>query len=94
MSNTNISQPIEKIFNEYQIKLTSNKDFINISINNNNSYYESKFNLEYLHQFKLLIPNFTINEMIDFIIILIDRKEIIIEENNNILKLILISPFA
>jgi len=94
MSNININQSIVKIFNEYQIKLTPNIDYIIISIQNNNSYYESKFNLEYLHQFKLLIPNLTINEMIDFIIILIDRKEIKLEKNEDNLKLILISSFV
>ena len=94
MSNLNINQSIVKIFNEYQIKLTPNIDYIIISIQNNNSYYESKFNLEYLHQFKLLIPNLTINEMIDFIIILIDRKEIKLEKNEDNLKLILISSFV
>jgi len=91
---TIINQSIEKIFNEYRIKLSSNIDFINISIQKNNSYYESKYNLKYLHQFKLLIPNITVNEMIDFIIILIERKEIKIEENKDNLKLILISSFV
>ena len=86
------NQSIQKIFNQYQIKLTSNMDYINIIIQNNNTsnIYESKFNLEYLHQFKLLIPNFTINEMIDFINGLIDGNDIKIEENENNLKFILI----
>ena len=63
------NQSIQKIFNQYQIKLTSNMDYINIIIQNNNTsnIYESKFNLEYLHQFKLLMPNLTINEMIEII---------------------------
>ena len=96
MSDDESNQSIQKIFNQYQIKLTSNMDYINILIQNNNTFniYESKFNLEYLHQFKLLIPNFTINEMIDFINGLIDGNDIKIEENENNLKFILISKIT
>ena len=88
MSEDESNQPTPKIFNQYQIKLMSNMDYINILIQNNNTFniYESKFNLEYLHQFKLLIPNFTINEMIEFINDLIEKKDIKIEENENNLK--------
>ena len=69
MSDDESNQQIQKIFNQYQIKLTSNMDYINILIQNSNTsnIYESKFNLEYLHQFKLLMPNLTLNEMIEFI---------------------------
>ena len=93
MSDDESNQQIQKIFNQYQIKLTSNMDYINILIQNNNTFniYESKFNLEYLHQFKLLIGNFTIKEMIECINGLIDGNDIKIEENENNLKLILIS---
>ena len=51
MSDDESNQPIQKIFNQYQIKLTSNMDYINILIQNtnNSNIYESKFNLEYLH---------------------------------------------
>ncbi len=83
-----------KIFNQYQIKLTSNMDYINILIQNkNNTFnnYESKFNLEYLHQFRLLMGNLTIEQMIEFINNLIDGNDINIEESGNNLKLILIS---
>ena len=93
MSDDESNQTIQKIFNQYQIKLTSNMDYINILIQNNNTFniYESKFNLEYLHQFKLLMGNLAIDEMIEFINNSIDEKEIKIEENENNLKLILIS---
>ncbi len=42
-------------------------DYIHIIIQNNNNYniYELKFNFEYLHQYKLLSGNYTIEEMID-----------------------------
>ena len=81
MSDDESNQPNQKIFNQYQIKITSNMDYINIFIQNNNTsnIYESKFNLEKLHQYRLLMGNLTINE--------------IIEENENNLKLILISHY-
>ena len=87
---------IEKIFNNYQIKLLSNKDYIIIQIQNNNTFqiFKSKFNLDYLHQFRLLVPNFTIKQMIEFINILIDEKDIKIEENENELTFILISKIT
>ena len=90
MSNES-NQPIQKKFNQYQIQLTTDMDYINILIQNTNNsiIYESKFNLEYLHKFKLLIPNFTINEMIEFINNSIDEKNIKIEENEFNLKFIL-----
>ena len=76
MSDDESNQPIQKIFNQYQIKITSNLDYISVIIQNNNNFtiYESKFNLEYLHQFKLLMGNLTIDEMINFINDLIEKK--------------------
>ena len=93
MSDDESNQPIQKTFNQYQIKLTSKMDYINILIQENNTFniYESKFNLEYLQQFKLLVPNYTINEMIEFMSDSIDAKTIQIEKNENNLKLIFIS---
>ena len=32
--------------------------------NNSNIFFQSKFNLTYLQSFKLLLPNFTIEEMV------------------------------
>ena len=86
-------QQNRKIFNHYQIKLNSNKDYIKIIIQNNNTsnIYESNFNLEYLHKYKLLMGNLTIDEMIEFINDLIDGNDIKVEENENNVKLILIS---
>ena len=83
----------KKIFNEYQINLSSNMDYINILIKDNESYniYESKFNLEYLQQFKLLSGNYTIDEMIKCINSLIQQNEIEIKKNEKDLTLILIS---
>ena len=94
MSDDESLQTTQKTFNQYQIKLTSNMDYVTFLIqnkNNNFNIYESKFNLEYLHQFKLLMPNLTINEMIEFINNSIDGKNIKIEENENNLKFILMS---
>ncbi len=82
---------IENTFNQYKIKLSYHLDIINIQIKDNDSLYESNFNLENLRQYRLLIGNFTINEMIEFINGLINQKNIKIEKNENNLKLILIS---
>ena len=96
MSDDESNQTPPKIFNQYEIKLTSNMDYIKISIKNTNTYniYESKFNLEYLQQYKLLMPNSNINEMIEFINGRIDENNIGIEENEKNLKLILISTIT
>ena len=82
----------KKIFNKCQIKLSIILDSINIQIQKENSFdfFEYNFNFEYLHQYKLLMGNLTINEMIDFINTLIERKNIKIEENKINMKLILI----
>ena len=86
-------QSSTKIFNEYKIKLSIILDSINIEIQKEDSFdiYESKFNIEYLQQQKLLMGNLTIEEMINFIESLINLKNIKIEENNINMKLILIS---
>ena len=75
------NQSIKKIFNKYQIQLSIILDTINIQIQKQNSFdiYENKFNIEYLHQYKLLMANLTIEEMINFIRSLIDLKNIKIE---------------
>ena len=82
---------IENTFNQYKIKLSYHIDIVKIQIKDNYSLYESKFNLENLHQYRLLVSNFTIDEMIEFINGLINQKNIKIEKNENNLKLILIS---
>ena len=82
---------IQKKYKEYLIELKYDLDSINILIQQNNSIYQGNFNLEYLHSFKLLISSFTIQEIIEFIIGLIDMNKIEIKKENNILKLILIS---
>ena len=82
---------IENTFNQYKIKLSYHLDIVKIQIKDNYSLYESNFNLKNLHQYRLLVPNFTIDEMIEFINGLINQKNIKIEKNENNLKLILIS---
>ena len=90
---SNMNQSIEKIFDEYKIIFKSKQDYINIQIQKNNhlNVFESKFNLKYLHKYKLLMGNLSIDEMIEFMNELIDSKRIKIEEYENNLKLILIS---
>ena len=67
-------QIINKEFNECKIRIIIEIDSILILINQNNSniFFQSKFNLTYLQSFKLLLPNFTIEEMVKFIISLIE----------------------
>ena len=80
----------QKQYQNYLIKLSSDLDSINILIEKDNIIYESNFNLEYLHQYKLL-TRLTRQEIIEFIIGLIDMNKIEIKEENMNLKLILIS---
>ena len=87
------NQPIQNIFNQYQIQLNYYLDKIYFKIQNNYNIYESNFNLEYLQNYQLLNSKYTIEEMIEFINGLINKKNIKIENNENNLKLILISTF-
>ena len=82
---------IQKQCQQYLIKLSSDLDLINIIIEKDNTIYESNFNLKSLHQHQLLMKSLTIQEMIKFIIGLIDMNKIEIKEENMNLKLILIS---
>jgi hypothetical protein len=85
--------PIEKQYQNYLIKLSSDLDSINILIEKDNIIYESNFNLEYLHQHQLL-TSLTTQEIIEFIVGLIDMNKIEIKEENMNLKLILISTLT
>ena len=82
--------PIEKQYQNYLIKLSSDLDIINILIEKDITIYESNFNLEELHQYQLL-RSFTTQEIIEFIVGLIDINKIEIKEENMDLKFILIS---
>ena len=93
MSDDEESEKIEKDFENYHLRIISIRDYIKIEIKNTKTFnqYESNFNLEYLHKFKLLVPNFTTNEMIDFFNQMIDKKNIQINEKENNLEFILLS---
>ena len=54
---------IEKQYQQYLIKLSSDLDLINIIIEKDNTIYESNFNLEYLYKYKLLISSFSAQEI-------------------------------
>ena len=82
---------IQKQYKQYLIKLSSDSDLINVIIEKENTIYESNFNLEYFHQHQLLMKSLTTQEIIEFIIELIDMNKIEIKEENMNLKLILIS---
>ena len=62
---------IQKQYQQYLIKLSSDSDLINIIIEKDNIIYESNFNLKSLHQHQLLISSLTTQEIIKFIIELI-----------------------
>ena len=86
--------PIQKEYQQYLIKLSSDSDLINIIIEKENTIYESNFNLQSLHQHQLLMKSLTTQEIIKFIIELIDMNKIEIKEENMNLKLILISTLT
>ena len=79
---------IQKEYQNYLIKLSSDLDSINILIEKDNKIYESNFNFQYLHNHKLLMKSLTIQKIIEFIIELIDINKIEIKEENTNLKLI------
>ena len=81
---------IQKQYQKYLIKLSSDSDLINILIEKDNRIYESNFNLQSLHQHQLM-KSLTTQKIIKFIIELIDMNKIEIKEENINLKLILIS---
>ena len=89
MKQHNISIQIQ--YQKYLIKLSSDSDLINIIIEKENRIYESNFNLQYLHKHQLLMSSLSTQEIIKFIIGLIDMNKIEIKEENTNLKLILIS---
>ena len=84
------SKFIENTFNQYHIKLSYHLDIVNIQIKDNYNIYESNFNLEILHQYKLLISSLTIDEMIEFINELINKKNIKIKKKKK--KIIIYIP--
>ena len=63
---------IQKQYQQYLIKLSSDSDLINIIIEKENTIYESNFNLQSLHQHQLLMKSLTTQKIIEFIIELID----------------------
>ena len=83
---------IEKNYKDWKIFLINNNDSIIINVQNNNlkNNYQSTFHLKYLLSLKLFKKFISIKEIIDFISILINENNIIIEEDGK--KLVLISP--
>ncbi len=56
---------IQKQYQQYLIKLSSDSGLINVLVEKDNKIYESNFNLEYLHKQKLLMSSFTTQEIIE-----------------------------
>ena len=88
---TNEKIIIEKIFNEWKIKLSLELNNITIKIKKDNllDIYETSLQFKKLKEFKLFSSNKTINEIFELIIILISQKKIQIIENDNNINLIL-----
>lgn len=84
----------EKKFEEYKIILIPKNNLITITIENIklNKYFQSQFSLDNLQKHKLLVSSFSIKEIIELISELMNKDLIKIEENQEYLKLILISP--
>ena len=55
---------IQKQYQNYLIKLSSDLDLVNIIIEKDNIIYESNFNLQSLHQHQLFISSLTTQEII------------------------------
>ena len=77
---------IQKQYQNYLIKLSSDLDLINILIEKDNRIYESNFSLQSLHNHKLLMSSLTTQYIIEFIVGLIDVNKIEIKEENMNLK--------
>ena len=90
---TNFS--VKTKFKNYLIVLSSDINSINISIQLDNEYniYQSNFNLEYFHTYKLF-KKFTIKDLIEFFLESIEQKRIKIEKKNSNLKLTFISKLT
>ena len=67
---------IQKQYQQYLIKLSSDSDLIYIIIEKENIIYESNFNLQILHKHQLLMKRLTTQEIIKFIIGFIDMNKI------------------
>ena len=76
---------IIKNYMDYKIKIKNNYNSITISIEN----YENNFQLEYFHSLEIFQSISKLDDLIDSIIKLIDKKEIKIEKNEiNIILII------
>ncbi len=80
-----------KSFHQYQIQVKRNLNSIKISVQNNLNLFQLKYNFEYLN--KLFIDEKEIESIIELISIIIEHNNIHIQENQNNLKLTLISNF-
>ena len=59
---------IEKQYQQYLIKLSSDLDLINIIIEKDNTIYESNFNLESLQQYQLLMKSLTTQKLLNLLL--------------------------
>jgi hypothetical protein len=92
INNENLNE-IEKTFNNFKIKIDSkfNSFIMTIYQTKTNKIFESSFNIDFLHTFKLFKSINTIQDIIECIYKLIDQKKVIIEIQKEKLKIILLS---
>ena len=92
INNENLNE-IEKTYNNFKIKIDSklNSFIMTIYQTNTNKIFESSFNIDFLHTFKLFKSINTIQDIIECIYKLIDQKKVIIEIQKEKLKIILLS---
>ena len=92
LNNENLNE-IEKTYNNFKIKIDSklNSFIMTIYQTNPNKIFESSFNIDFLHTFKLFKSIKTIQDIIECIYNLIDQKKVIIEIQKEKLKIILLS---
>ena len=90
MEITNKENSIKITQNEYQIEITLNCDSINITIQNNNSLFQSNFGFNYLNKFQFFNGQKSINSIFESILTLIKQNNIQLDVKQHNLKLILI----
>ena len=90
MEITNKENSIKITQNEYQIEITLNCDSINITIQNNNSLFQSNFGFNYLNKFQFFNGQKSINSIFESILTLIKQNNIQLDVKKHNLKLILI----
>ena len=77
------------MINNYKIELKENLNYLNIYLEKDLfNIFESKYEIEYLQKLELLKDKTSLKEIINYILLLIENKEIDIKLFNKNLKII------